>query len=410
MSKLSAQLQQASSGLNEKQATIDHLQGKLKVLEMSKNTSQLPSDQQLQALLQQRSDLELKLEESSQQLLSIKSDWSDKITKLETQVAHLNAKISEDTFENEEKCRNYENKINSLTIQVADLSFNLEKSKNTLEDLSIHNEDYLQLIAELEASKIEQKTLHELQLNQNEQSYNQLNKEHKTKEQELINKLNVRNEELTFIKSDIQKTQSVSNEELIEKSKIITTLKEEISNYVTEISKLKETEKTLEVEIRNLHNKLKCSNATNVTLKKAGVENEKDLKLFDSKVKSFETKLSTLNKEKSELENEKQEYKKTIENQRENLENIFGRFFQNNKTNWKKISSSEIIQLMLQKFEELQNSLEKRNNELLNSKEEIASLRNNQSNGCNEIKLLVDERQLLEDKLQEKDRNLKLML
>ena len=46
----------------------------------------------------------------------------------------------------------------------------------------------------------------------------------------------------------------------------------------------------------------------------------------------------------------------------------------------------------------------------MNSKEEIASLRNNQSNGCNEIKLLVDERQLLEDKLQEKDRNLKLML
>merc|ERR1712096_131152 len=99
-------------------------------------------------------------------------------------------------------------------------------------------------------------------------------------------------------------------EELIEKSKIITTLKEEISNYVTEISKLKETEKTLEVEIRNLHNKLKCSNATNVTLKKAGVENEKDLKLFDSKVKSFETKLSTLNKEKSKKKKKKKGKKK----------------------------------------------------------------------------------------------------
>lgn len=43
------------------------------------------------------------------------------------------------------------------------------------------------------------------------------------------------------------------------------------------------------------------------------------------------------------------------------------------------------------------------------SKEEIASLKNNQSNGCNKIKVLVDERQILEDKLQEKDRSLKLM-
>ena len=46
-------LQQASSGLNEKQATIEHLQDKLKMLEMTKSTSELPGDQQVQALIQQ---------------------------------------------------------------------------------------------------------------------------------------------------------------------------------------------------------------------------------------------------------------------------------------------------------------------------------------------------------------------
>ena len=49
-----------------------------------------------------------------------------------------------------------------------------------------------------------------MQLNQNEQSYKQANQEYKLKEQEFINKLSAVNQELTFTKADIQKTQ-VSN-------------------------------------------------------------------------------------------------------------------------------------------------------------------------------------------------------
>jgi len=399
----------ASSGLNEKQATIEHLQDKLKVLEITKSTSELPGDQQLQAVIQQRNELKLKFEESSQQLLSIKSDWSDKITKLETQKAHLNSKISEDTFEHEEKCKNYESKIHSLTMQVDHLTEDLEKSKNTLEDLTTNNEDYLQQIADLEASKIEQKTLHEMQLNQNEQSYRQANQDYKIKEQEFINKLNAVNQELTLTKADIQKTQSVSNEELIEKSKLITKLKEQISNYVTEISKMKETENAAEVKIENLNINLKGCNATNATLKKATVESENKIKLLDSKIKSFEAKLSSSTKEISKLENEKLKFKTEIETHRECIENSFCKVFENDKTNTKLNSLNEIVQLMMKKFEELQTTIEKRNDELLSSKEEIASLKNNQSNGCNEIKVLACERQILEDKLQEKERSLKLM-
>nr|XP_037273800.1 golgin subfamily A member 1-like [Rhipicephalus microplus] len=89
----------ATTMIDEKDRHISDLEDKVRTLEKRLEGTTLTGDEHIQALVEERKQLEKKLDESRQHLSEVKTSWSDKINNLEAQIFNLNQKMAEDSQE-----------------------------------------------------------------------------------------------------------------------------------------------------------------------------------------------------------------------------------------------------------------------------------------------------------------------
>ncbi|KAL3188399.1 hypothetical protein MRX96_023059 [Rhipicephalus microplus] len=77
----------ATTMIDEKDRHISDLEDKVRTLEKRLEGTTLTGDEHIQALVEERKQLEKKLDESRQHLSEVKTSWSDKINNLEAQSA-----------------------------------------------------------------------------------------------------------------------------------------------------------------------------------------------------------------------------------------------------------------------------------------------------------------------------------
>ncbi|KAL0273780.1 UNVERIFIED_CONTAM: hypothetical protein PYX00_006375 [Menopon gallinae] len=117
---------QLSSDLSQREEDVRHLKDRVAILEqrlLSGNSAELTVNEQVQALLAERSLMERRLEEAHLYLSEIKSNWSNTIASLETQVGRLCRQASEESAER----RQAELDRDTANAKITELSEEIEK-------------------------------------------------------------------------------------------------------------------------------------------------------------------------------------------------------------------------------------------------------------------------------------------
>nr|CAB3250165.1 golgin subfamily A member 1-like [Phallusia mammillata] len=392
----------------ERQSLIDHLQSKLQLMEKRSGTHKLPQDEQMQAFLAERAALETKLEESHQQLVNIKSTWSDKINHLENQVSHLNSKIAEDCQEISQKTsqlKESQEKIASLTGEIATL-------KEDADDLTSHNETYLQQVAELEAKLIEKQTLHDIELGKSAKLQSEL--EEKLCDKRKSHLLDIEK----FDKTLLEQTEDIAN---LKASHCL-----EINAYMEKMTSLEEEIKKLQEDLENKNSEISSRERINSEMAISLEEVRSDREDLKKKVAQMEENLNSniqlLEESKNTEEQLREELSSTqgeLSMTQQQLSDVTQRFDEAQAELSKKSEGllqshdssqqkEETLRNLELKVEDLQSHLGSRTEELMHCKEEIANLKNNQAEEGEEVKMLRIEKSTLEDRVLEKDRSLKL--
>ncbi|CAH1272371.1 GOLGA1 [Branchiostoma lanceolatum] len=120
--------------LEEKDNEIQHLQEKVSTLNRRQDQEDMSGDEKLQALVDERKQLELRLEEARQQLTDIKSTWSEKINSLELQIANLNTKMADDSAELTRTEKEAESQRAAFQKKVSELEAKLQDSEKQVAD------------------------------------------------------------------------------------------------------------------------------------------------------------------------------------------------------------------------------------------------------------------------------------
>ncbi|XP_066293966.1 golgin subfamily A member 1-like isoform X2 [Branchiostoma lanceolatum] len=134
LQSLNKQLQECETQLEEKDNKIQHLQEKVSTLNRRQDQEDMSGDEKLQALVDERKQLELRLEEARQQLTDIKSTWSEKINSLELQIANLNTKMADDSAELTRTEKEVESQRAAFQKKVSELEAKLRESEKQAAD------------------------------------------------------------------------------------------------------------------------------------------------------------------------------------------------------------------------------------------------------------------------------------
>lgn len=123
---------QLSSDLSQREEDVRHLKDRVAILEqrlLSGNSAELTVNEQIQALLAERSLMERRLEEAHLYLSEIKTNWSNTIASLETQVGRLCRQASEESAER----RQAELDRDTANAKITELSEEIEKLQAKLD-------------------------------------------------------------------------------------------------------------------------------------------------------------------------------------------------------------------------------------------------------------------------------------
>nr|XP_002125266.3 golgin subfamily A member 1-like [Ciona intestinalis] len=396
----------------ESESLISHLQEKLKTLELRSHTDKLPQDERLQAVMADRLSLENKLEESRQQLLNIKSTWSDKINLLEKQVSNLNAKISEDREEIAQKDEEIESLKSQMKEQVAALSEELNTCKVHNDDLTTHNNSILLQISELEAKLIEMETMHEMKISKMKQresgvidGANEVERKLRMEIEKRIEERDQANDDRDQMKSQCELKQQEFMTRVNQLDEQVSTLQQDIVNKVNEIQSKErlnsEMLKSME-DLRKNRDDVKEKLEENLNLVK---ETCQQLEISQQHVTTLQGEVAALNDKLNQVRKENESSSSEVQRTSDQLNEIEEQLKQSQSLLDAK--DEEILQLNNQ-ADGLKHTMEARSVELLECKEEIAYLKNNQVEGGEEVDLLRADHARLQERLTERERQLKL--
>lgn len=373
--------------LDERQATIDHLKQKISLLENRVTTDKLPESEQVQALLQERSSLEQKLEESHLQLNNIKSTWSVKINQLEEQVSHLNKKIAED----QEELNGLNDKLSQFKLSkdketagfnatISELQVEIEKSEVTVEN-------YLQQITQLEAKLIEQSTLCDLEKEKTVSTHKR--------------ELEIAVEKQEELSSQI-KTLSKSLQHSIEEKEH---LRAKVLQFETDSSNSKQRFQELQNSYEDTQSLSESLQKENGALSETVVEKNSQLKIIEEKLVASDGKIHELDKKVADLikiDDEKSAQMQTYLTEL-NSKNEEVRRYKESMTD-----NASVSKELEQKIQTLESTVQSREQELIDCKTEIATLKNSQAEETEEVASLKAERNKADELLAERERLIKV--
>nr|XP_039270473.1 golgin subfamily A member 1-like [Styela clava] len=412
-------MNKATTELDEKESVINHLKKKISSLEQRITTDNLPENEQVQALISERTSLENRLEESHQQLNNIKSTWSTKINQLEQQVSHLNAKIAEDSEElhlKEDKLQQLESssrkKIEELKSALNNLHEENEKNIN-------QSEEYFQQVTQLDADLIEQTTKYDLEKAKLEHNNEKLNNKYKiseTKLREQIDKLHKCHTDsernVKRLEDELAKQQENGNISVQSYSNQIEELENEIQTKLVEISN---RDRISEEMARALEDTRLSRDETREKFNKL----ETSYKKIETKLCETEEKLNTISRESSDFKDKfsstQTEFEATLRKLEESITEI-NLLKQELATKNEELLNYESlngennsnIKQLTEKVNHMTTSLQLREEELMDCKQQIAGLRNNHAEETEEVSTLRSERNKFEEKVAEKERFIKL--
>ncbi|XP_078605952.1 golgin subfamily A member 1-like isoform X2 [Branchiostoma floridae x Branchiostoma japonicum] len=301
LQSLNKQLQECETQLEEKDNEIQHLQEKVSTLNRRQDQEDMSGDEKLQALVDERKQLELRLEEARQQLTDIKSNWSEKINSLELQIANLNTKMAEDSAELTRTEKEAELQRAAFQKKVSELETKLRESEKQAAD----NE---RLASERQEQIDQQKTQHGTELSRAQQQAADT-------QRHLQDKVNTLEQKVTELETAREFDKTNSQHKLTQ----LENLKEEYLEKELEVehqmSRLEEEKEQLKVEVsRHEKENLQLAHA----LEDAKILSE-DLK---KQMSSRDGELSSLKEQVTDLETttgETEEQLRDVSKERDHL-------------------------------------------------------------------------------------------
>lgn len=370
----------ATTMIDEKDRHISDLEDKVRTLEKRLEGTTLTGDEHIQALVEERKQLEKKLDESRQHLSEVKTSWSDKINNLEAQIFNLNQKMAEDSQE----CSHMEKLLADAQQRLKDQQQQCAKFEEQLLD---RDTELANMRCHYEEEFLRQRALQDCQLDelrmQAADLRAQLTQAQRDRDQEAI--------QAQAHISALETSQTEFVEREIEAEKQVTALentgrclKVELNKKVAEckmsqerIQELEASQQTLSEKASKLEKQLSLVLHSETTLKHSLKRSEAELKTMKEELAKLKKLLASAEMENKCLMKELETRQQQADKQQSRLE-------------------EEVTQL--QKF--LQSATEKVNQL---EKEAVANVSNSTSVSDLESKVV-----LLENQVSEKNKMLKL--
>lgn len=301
----------ATTMIDEKDRHISDLEDKVRTLEKRLEGTTLTGDEHIQALVEERKQLEKKLDESRQHLSEVKTSWSDKINNLEAQIFNLNQKMAEDSQE----CSHMEKLLADAQQRLKDQQQQCAKFEEQLLD---RDTELANMRCHYEEEFLRQRALQDCQLDelrmQAADLRAQLTQAQRDRDQEAIQaqahivELNKKVAECKMSQERIQELEASQQ-----------TLSEKASKLEKQLSLVLHSETTLKHSLKRSEAELKTMKEELAKLKKLLASAEMENKCL---MKELETRQQQADKQQSRLEEEVTQLQKFLQSATEKVNQL----------------------------------------------------------------------------------------